>query len=66
LPGWNRFLPAIKSTPKEMLSLIDKPLVQYLLEEAVASGIEQILLVAGRGKRAIEDYFDIAFELDFY
>jgi UTP--glucose-1-phosphate uridylyltransferase len=59
-----RFLPATKSTPKEMLPLIDKPLVQYVVEEAVHSGIEQILFVTGRGKRAIEDHFDIAFELE--
>jgi UTP--glucose-1-phosphate uridylyltransferase len=59
-----RFLPATKSSPKEMLSLIDKPLVHYVVEEAVASGIEQILFVTGRGKRALEDYFDIAFELE--
>ena len=59
-----RFLPATKSTPKEMLPLIDKPLVQYVVEEAVASGIEQILFVTGRGKRAIEDHFDISFELE--
>jgi UTP--glucose-1-phosphate uridylyltransferase len=59
-----RFLPATKSSPKEMLPLIDKPLVQYVVEEAVASGIEQILFVTGRGKRALEDYFDISFELE--
>jgi UTP--glucose-1-phosphate uridylyltransferase len=59
-----RFLPATKASPKEMLSLIDKPLVQYVVEEAVAAGIEQILFVTGRGKRAIEDHFDIAFELE--
>jgi UTP--glucose-1-phosphate uridylyltransferase len=59
-----RFLPATKSSPKEMLPLIDKPLVQYVVEEAVASGIEQILFVTGRNKRAIEDHFDIAFELE--
>ncbi|WP_243372421.1 UTP--glucose-1-phosphate uridylyltransferase GalU [Geotalea sp. SG265] len=59
-----RFLPATKSTPKEMLPLIDKPLVQYVVEEAVASGIEQILFVTGRSKRAIEDHFDISFELE--
>ncbi len=59
-----RFLPATKSSPKEMLPLIDKPLVQYVVEEAVAAGIEQILFVTGRGKRALEDYFDIAFELE--
>jgi UTP--glucose-1-phosphate uridylyltransferase len=59
-----RFLPATKASPKEMLPLIDKPLVQYVVEEAVASGIEQILFVTGRNKRAIEDHFDIAFELE--
>jgi UTP--glucose-1-phosphate uridylyltransferase len=59
-----RFLPATKASPKEMLSLIDKPLVQYVVEEAVAAGIEQILFVTGRGKRALEDHFDVAFELE--
>lgn len=59
-----RFLPATKSSPKEMLPLIDKPLVQYVVEEAVASGIEQLLFVTGRSKRAIEDHFDISFELE--
>jgi UTP--glucose-1-phosphate uridylyltransferase len=59
-----RFLPATKASPKEMLPLIDKPLVQYVVEEAVASGIEQILFVTGRSKRAIEDHFDISFELE--
>lgn len=59
-----RFLPATKSSPKEMLPLIDKPLVQYVVEEAVASGIEQILFVTGRGKRNIEDHFDISVELE--
>jgi UTP--glucose-1-phosphate uridylyltransferase len=59
-----RFLPATKASPKEMLPLIDKPLVQYVVEEAVESGIEQILFVTGRGKRAIEDHFDISFELE--
>ncbi len=59
-----RFLPATKSSPKEMLPLIDKPLVQYVVEEAVAAGIEQILFVTGRGKRAIEDHFDISTELE--
>jgi UTP--glucose-1-phosphate uridylyltransferase len=59
-----RFLPATKSSPKEMLPLIDKPLVQYVVEEAVASGIEQILFVTGRGKHNIEDHFDISFELE--
>jgi UTP--glucose-1-phosphate uridylyltransferase len=59
-----RFLPATKSSPKEMLPLIDKPLVQYVVEEAVAAGIEQILFVTGRGKRTIEDHFDISVELE--
>src|SRR5574338_757274 len=59
-----RFLPATKASPKEMLPLIDKPLVQYVVEEAVAAGIQQILFVTGRGKRAIEDHFDINFELE--
>ena len=59
-----RFLPATKASPKEMLNLIDKPLVQYVVEEAVNAGIEQILFVTGRSKRAIEDHFDIAFELE--
>ena len=59
-----RFLPATKSSPKEMLPLIDKPLVHYVVEEAVAAGIEHILFVTGRGKRALEDYFDISFELE--
>ena len=59
-----RFLPATKSSPKEMLPLIDKPLVHYVVEEAVAAGIEDILFVTGRGKRALEDYFDISFELE--
>jgi len=59
-----RFLPATKASPKEMLNLIDKPLVQYVVEEAVDAGIEQILFITGRNKRAIEDHFDIAFELE--
>ncbi len=59
-----RFLPATKASPKEMLPLIDKPLVQYVVEEAVAAGIEQILFVTGRNKRSIEDHFDISFELE--
>ncbi len=59
-----RFLPATKSSPKEMLPLIDKPLVQYVVEEAVASGIEQIIFVTGRTKRAIEDHFDSSPELE--
>lgn len=59
-----RFLPATKASPKEMLPLVDKPLIQYVVEEAVASGIHQIIIVTGRGKRAIEDHFDISFELE--
>lgn len=59
-----RFLPATKASPKEMLPLVDKPLIQYVVEEAVAAGIEEIILVTGRGKRAIEDHFDVSFELE--
>jgi UTP--glucose-1-phosphate uridylyltransferase len=59
-----RFLPATKASPKEMLPLVDKPLIQYVVEEAVASGIESIVIVTGRGKSAIEDHFDISFELE--
>ena len=59
-----RFLPATKASPKEMLPLVDKPLIQYVVEEAVAAGIKEIILVTGRGKRAIEDHFDVSFELE--
>lgn len=59
-----RFLPATKASPKEMLPLVDKPLIQYVVEEAVASGIESIIIVTGRGKTAIEDHFDVSFELE--
>src|SRR2546430_7429854 len=59
-----RFLAATKATPKEMLPLVDKPLIQYAVEEAVASGIESILIVTGRDKSSMEDHFDIAFELE--
>lgn len=59
-----RFLPATKASPKEMLPLVDKPLIQYSVEEAVASGIESVLIVTGRDKTSIEDHFDIAFELE--
>lgn len=59
-----RFLPATKASPKEMLPLVDKPLIQYVVEEAVASGIRQIIIITGRGKRAIEDHFDLSFELE--
>ena len=63
--GWGtRFLPATKAQPKEMLPLIDKPMIQYVVEEAVASGIEQIIIVTSLGKRAIEDHFDRSFELE--
>src|SRR5687768_13855484 len=59
-----RFLPATKASPKEMLPLVDKPLIQYVIEEAVVSGIESILIVTGRDKAAIENHFDISFELE--
>lgn len=59
-----RFLPVTKSQPKEMLPVVDKPVIHYLVEEAVKSGIEEIIIVTGRGKRAIEDYFDQSFELE--
>jgi UTP--glucose-1-phosphate uridylyltransferase len=59
-----RFLPATKVIPKEMLALVDKPIIQYGVEEAIASGIEHIIIVTGRGKSAMEDHFDHSFELD--
>jgi UTP--glucose-1-phosphate uridylyltransferase len=59
-----RFLPATKVIPKEMLALVDKPIIQYGVEEALASGIEQIIIVTGRGKSTMEDHFDLSFELD--
>lgn len=59
-----RFLPATRAMPKEMLPVVDKPLIQYAVEEARASGIEELVFVTGRGKHAIEDHFDIAYELD--
>ncbi|MFC5649865.1 UTP--glucose-1-phosphate uridylyltransferase GalU [Paenibacillus solisilvae] len=59
-----RFLPATKAMPKEMLPIVDKPTIQYIVEEAIQSGIEDIIIVTGKGKRAIEDHFDIAFELE--
>lgn len=63
--GWGtRFLPATKAQPKEMLPLVDKPIVQYVVEEAVASGIEQIIMVTALGKHALEDYFDRSPELE--
>lgn len=61
-----RFLPATKAQPKEMLVLVDKPVIQYGVEEAVASGIDDIVIVTGRGKNAIEDHFDVAVELESY
>lgn len=60
-----RFLPATKAMPKEMLPIVDKPTIQYIIEEAVASGIEDIIIVTGKGKRAIEDHFDSSFELEY-
>jgi len=59
-----RFLPATKAQPKEMLPIVDKPTIQYIVEEAIASGIEDIMIVTGRGKRAIEDHFDKSYELE--
>lgn len=59
-----RFLPATKAQPKEMLPIIDKPAIQFVVEEAVASGIDDILIITGRGKRAIEDHFDKSYELE--
>lgn len=59
-----RFLPVTKAQPKEMLPIVDKPTIQYIIEEAIASGIESILIITGRGKRAIEDHFDRSFELE--
>src|SRR5881275_2481513 len=59
-----RFLPATKAQPKEMLPLVDKPIIQYGVEEAMASGCDQIIIVTGRGKSAIEDHFDVSYELE--
>lgn len=59
-----RFLPATKAMPKEMLTVVDKPLIQYAVEEALAAGIEQIIFVTGRGKGALEDHFDVSYELE--
>jgi UTP--glucose-1-phosphate uridylyltransferase len=59
-----RFLPATKAQPKEMLPLVDKPLIQYVVEEALASGVGNFIVVTGRGKNAIEDHFDTAYELE--
>src|SRR5512136_2667728 len=59
-----RFLPATKAQPKEMLPLVDKPIIQYGVEEALAAGCDQIIIVTGRGKSAIEDHFDVSYELE--
>ena len=59
-----RFLPATKAQPKEMLPIVDKPTIQYIIEEAVASGIEEILIITGRNKKSIEDHFDKSVELE--
>ncbi|KQL42447.1 UTP--glucose-1-phosphate uridylyltransferase [Bacillus sp. FJAT-25509] len=59
-----RFLPATKAMPKEMLPIVDKPTIQYIVEEAIESGIEDIIIVTGKGKRAIEDHFDFSYELE--
>ncbi len=59
-----RFLPATKASPKEMMPIVDKPLIQYAVEEAVAAGVTELIFVTGRGKRSIEDHFDKAFELE--
>ena len=61
-----RFLPATKAQPKEMLVLVDKPVIQYGVEEAVQSGVPNIIIVTGRGKNAIEDHFDVAVELESF
>ncbi|MCU1499750.1 MAG: UDP-glucose pyrophosphorylase [Acidimicrobiales bacterium] len=61
-----RFLPATKAQPKEMLPVVDKPAIQYVVEEAVAAGIDDILIITGRSKRSIEDHFDRQFELEYY
>ena len=59
-----RFIPATKAMPKEMLPIVDKPTIQYIIEEAIESGIEDIIIVTGKGKRSIEDHFDHSFELE--
>lgn len=61
-----RFLPATKSIPKEMIPIVDKPVIQYVVEEAIQSGIEEILIITGHGKRAIEDHFDTNVELEYH
>ena len=64
--AFTRFLPATKATPKEMLPVVDKPAIQYVVEEAVAAGLSDVLIVTGRGKRTIEDHFDRSFELEYF
>src|SRR5512137_1899816 len=59
-----RFLPATKAQPKEMLPLVDKPIIQYAVEEAIASGLENLVIITGRGRNAIEDHFDVSYELE--
>ena len=59
-----RFLPATKATPKEMLPIVDKPLIQFAVEEAIQSGITEMIFITGRNKRAVEDHFDTAYELE--
>src|SRR5437764_12563135 len=59
-----RFLPATKAQPKEMLAIVNKPIIQYGVEEAIHSGIQNIIIITGRGKSAIEDHFDVSFELE--
>src|SRR5207249_10107716 len=61
-----RFLPATKAQPKEMLPVVDRPAIQYVVEEAVRAGLRDILIITGRGKRSLEDHFDRSFELEHY
>ena len=61
---WHPFSPATKAMPKEMLPVVNKPLIQYGVEEALAAGLTQIAMVTGRGKRSLEDHFDISYELE--
>ena len=61
-----RFLPATKSQPKEMLPIVDKPAIQFVVKQAVKAGLEDILIITGRGKRTIEDHFDRSFELEWH
>src|SRR5213076_1559840 len=61
-----RLLPASKAQPKEMLPVVDKPAIQYVVEEAVRAGLRDILIITGRGKRSLEDHFDRSFELEYY